>query len=180
MNEQVRDVVKIRPATAADIPSMMRLDQQNPTAAHWTEQQYAQVFHSPGGAERFALVAETDAKSASAEPASHLNSSESNTPEFCSPLAGFLIAQHIAPDWELENIVVSSDLRHKGIAARLLNALVSLARETNSQSVFLEVRESNIAARSFYEKAGFHPTGHRKSYYAGPSEDAVLYRLNLE
>jgi ribosomal-protein-alanine N-acetyltransferase len=42
--------------------------------------------------------------------------------------------------------------------------------------VFLEVRESNSAARTLYEKAGFEATGLRKSYYANPVEDAVLYR----
>jgi ribosomal-protein-alanine N-acetyltransferase len=45
--------------------------------------------------------------------------------------------------------------------------------------VFLEVRESNAAARCFYEKAGFVQTGRRKSYYTDPAEDAVLYRYDL-
>ena len=45
--------------------------------------------------------------------------------------------------------------------------------------MFLEVRESNIAARKLYEKAGFEPTGRRKSYYTDPLEDALLYRRSL-
>jgi ribosomal-protein-alanine N-acetyltransferase len=60
-----------------------------------------------------------------------------------------------------------------------MDALLSAARETNSDSVFLEVRESNVAARSLYEKAGFEQEGRRKSYYTNPMEDAVLYRLIL-
>jgi len=171
VNEQLRDAVKIRPARVADIPSMMRLDRQSPTAAHWTEQQYAQAFQSPGGsAGRIALVAEMTLDVAPLE---------SSKVEQGIALAGFLVAQHIAPEWELENIVVDPELRNKAIGARLLNKLIARAGETNSLSVFLEVRESNAAARRFYEKAGFEPTGRRKSYYVDPVEDAILYRRTM-
>jgi ribosomal-protein-alanine N-acetyltransferase len=61
-----------------------------------------------------------------------------------------------------------------------LGALLAAARETNSSSVFLEVRESNAPARNLYEKAGFEQTGRRKSYYADPAENAILYRFSLE
>ena len=54
-------------------------------------------------------------------------------------------------------------------------ALLVRTQNTNSESVFLEVRESNSAARSLYEKLGFQQTGRRKSYYANPIEDAILY-----
>jgi len=58
----------------------------------------------------------------------------------------------------------------------LLGTLMATARETHSDSVFLEVRESNTVARRLYEKAGFQETGRRKSYYTNPTEDAILYR----
>jgi ribosomal-protein-alanine N-acetyltransferase len=45
--------------------------------------------------------------------------------------------------------------------------------------VYLEVRESNRAARSLYVKCAFIESGHRKSYYSEPEEDAVLYRLDF-
>ena len=96
-----------------------------------------------------------------------------------SGVVGFLIARHLAPEWELENIVVAHIARRKGLGKLLLNALLSAARETNSDSVFLEVRESNAAARTLYEKAGFEQTGRRKTYYTNPTEDAVLYRGTL-
>lgn len=92
---------------------------------------------------------------------------------------GFLVARYIAPDWELENIVVDPNARRRGLGKHLLDALLAKARETNSESVFLEVRESNGSARALYESAGFHQTGRRKSYYSGPAEDAILYRLTL-
>jgi [ribosomal protein S18]-alanine N-acetyltransferase len=56
-----------------------------------------------------------------------------------------------------------------------LAELFNRARATGSESVVLEVRESNHSARKFYEKWGFEETGHRKRYYSHPVEDAVLY-----
>jgi len=60
-----------------------------------------------------------------------------------------------------------------------MEALLVQARQTNSDAVFLEVRESNTAARRLYQKLGFEETGRRKSYYSNPVEDAVLYTRHL-
>ena len=94
-------------------------------------------------------------------------------------LAALLVARHITPDWELENIVVAPDARRRGLGKRLLEALLAHAHETNSESVFLEVRESNAAARALYDWAGFQIAGIRKSYYVNPLEAAVLYRREV-
>lgn len=95
-------------------------------------------------------------------------------------MVGFLVAHQIAGEWELENIVVEEAEQRKGIGTGLLTGLISKARATNSEAVFLEVRASNLAARALYEAAGFRQSGLRKSYYANPLEDAVLYRLDLD
>jgi len=79
----------------------------------------------------------------------------------------------------LENIVVSPLFRREGIGRRLLEELLSRARESGGDALFLEVRESNTAARSLYEQAGFQLTGRRKNYYKDPREDGILYRRNL-
>jgi ribosomal-protein-alanine N-acetyltransferase len=157
----------IRPATPADIPAIMELERACATAAHWTEEQYWKAF-DPAGVQRLVLVAETPYS------APH----ESARTE-AGGLQGFLVARHLAAEWELENIVVASSVRRMRLGQRLLDALLTAARETNSSSVFLEVRESNASARSFYEKAGFKQTGRRKSYYANPAEDAVVYGASL-
>jgi ribosomal-protein-alanine N-acetyltransferase len=153
--------VKIRKATVDDIPLMIELDRTSATSAHWTEPQYRGLL-SP---ERLVLVASND-------EAPH-------APIIKENLLGFIVALHIAPDWELENIIVLLGARRMGIGKRLLDALLASARKTNSEAVFLEVRESNEAARLFYEKSGFIQSGRRKSYYSNPLEDAVLYRLAL-
>ncbi len=149
--------MQIRSATLADIPSILQLERQSATAGHWTEEQYRQAFQR-GGAARLVLVGAEDSETS---------------------LAGFLTAQHVPPEWELENIVVAPIARRKGLGKRLLNELLAAAKKTNSTAVFLEVRESNVPARTLYEKTGFEQSGRRKSYYTNPSEDAILYRLSL-
>jgi ribosomal-protein-alanine N-acetyltransferase len=94
-------------------------------------------------------------------------------------LAGFLVARYLPPEWELENIVVAPAVRRMGIGRQLMDALVVQGRQTNGTAIFLEVRESNTAARGLYERLGFMETGRRKAYYANPSEDAVLYSKTL-
>lgn len=159
--------MQIRRASTADISSIMKLEQQSGTAGHWNEQQYRQAFQT-GGATRLVLAAEElllspDQKATSGE----------------TTLLGFLVALHIPPEWELENIVVAPSVRRKGLGKRFLAALVAAAKETHSSAVFLEVRESNAAARTLYETEGFELTGRRKFYYTNPGEDAVLYRRIL-
>ena len=160
----------IRLATAADIPSVMNLERSS-TASHWSEQQYQQLF-PPGvdGPERLVLIAE-------ASPSDISTPDQRKTAD--ARILGFLVAHHICPEWELENIVVAPSARRNGLGNRLLNALLTRAKETNSDSIFLEVRESNAAARALYERAGFEQTGRRKAYYTAPDEDAILYRLPL-
>ncbi len=154
------DAITIREATAHHIFYMMNLERRCGTAAHWSEKQYQNLFHQEGGSTaRIALIARRDGP----EP----------------ELLGFLIARNVAPEWELENIVVAPEVRGKGIGTRLIEELQTRAKQTNSDSVFLEVRESNTAARVLYEKLGFEQSGRRKSYYANPLEDAVLYRKTL-
>lgn len=156
--------MKIRKATAADIRSMMDMAAESATAAHWTERQYKDLISPAAQVDRLAVVAEGSPVSDPAMPAERL--------------LGFLIARFQAPECELENIVVSRAAQRKGIGSQLLHALLRVAYETNCESVFLEVRDSNQAGRAFYEKLGFKMEGRRKSYYFDPDEDAILYRLS--
>src|SRR5271165_2071533 len=144
----------------------MNLERSCATAAHWSEQQYGQLFDLGGNDPKsLVLVAEGESNEPSGSP--------TMTAE--RPPLGFLVARFGAGEWELENIVVSPFLRRKGLGLQLLNMLLTHASETNAASVFLEVRQSNAVARALYQRAGFRETGRRKSYYTNPQEDAVLY-----
>lgn len=158
--------MKIRNATTEDIASIIDLERTSASAAHWSEPQYRKLFSAPaGGVQNLVLVAEA--------ATSDLLLSGS------ASLLGFLVARQIPPEWELENIVVTPSARRNRIGQQLVKALLDAARQAKSQAILLEVRESNAAARSFYEKAGFRPSGRRKGYYKAPVEDAILYRCDL-
>lgn len=152
----------MRLATIADVRDILNLDRQSASASHWSEEQYEQSIRSAADETygRLVLVAHQAAQNKLA-------------------VRGFLVARHLSPEWELENIVVSSACQRQGIGRSLLEALVTQARETCSDAIFLEVRESNAPARALYDSAGFRQTGRRKSYYTNPLEDAILYRLDL-
>lgn len=153
---------EVRRATSADVPAITELTHKSSTAAHWTEGQYAAAIQPADGPfDRLVLVAR--------------EVSDQET----SPVLGFVVARHLRPEWELENIVVSPASQRQGIGRRLLRSLLARAIETASEAIFLEVRASNEAARSLYQSAGFCQTGLRRFYYSNPSEDAILYRLTL-
>jgi ribosomal-protein-alanine N-acetyltransferase len=142
----------IRPATAADIPAMMALEKHAATAAHWTQAQYESVL----AAKNVVLVLEEE-----------------------SSLAGFLVGRDLGSEWEIENVAVAGAARRRGLGTRLVGEFLSHARSQGMQSVYLEVRESNRAARLLYEKWAFVESGRRRGYYRDPEEDAVVYRLDF-
>jgi len=152
----------MRNATADDIPAMIRLERGCPSAAHWSEQQYAGFLDPGSGHYRLAILTEDPQDVAEG-----------------SLLLGFLVAHPAPPDWELENIVVALEARGKGIGTGLMKELLARAQQSGGESVVLEVRESNKAARALYKKLGFQESGRRKSYYSNPLEDALLYARQL-
>jgi ribosomal-protein-alanine acetyltransferase len=163
----IHTLVFIRPALISDVTPLIELERTSPTAAHWTEQQYAQLFETiENRPERLVLVITSSEQAA-----------EQSTTE--PQILGFLVARHVASEWELENIVIASRAQRKGLGTQLLQALLDHAKRADSDSIFLEVRESNAGARALYESTRFLQTGRRQSYYANPSEDAILYRYDL-
>jgi [ribosomal protein S18]-alanine N-acetyltransferase len=147
--------LSIRAATVADLPAMMQLEKRAATAAHWSAEQYEALFRAsaPG---RAALIMREE-----------------------SGLQGFVIARVVGEEWEIENIAVAGPSRRRGLGTRLLGELLDSARAKGAAAVFLEVRESNQAARALYEKWAFRESGRRPRYYKGPAEDAILYRLDF-
>lgn len=80
---------------------------------------------------------------------------------------------------EITNIAVSPGYRRRGIAKALLTALIAEAKERGTGRILLEVRMSNLPARTLYESLGFVCDGVRKRYYRDPVEDAILMSLPL-
>jgi ribosomal-protein-alanine N-acetyltransferase len=147
--------LRIRLATAADIPAMMMLEKHAATAAHWSEEQYRTALSSEVPS-RVGLIVEDEAG-----------------------VQGFIVGRGLDAEWEIENIAVAGPTRRRGLGTRLLGEFLDLARGRGALAVFLEVRESNLAARRLYEKAAFVESGRRKRYYREPEEDAIVFRLEF-
>jgi ribosomal-protein-alanine N-acetyltransferase len=99
--------------------------------------------------------------------------------EIDQAVRGFLAACTIATEAEILNLCVDSQNRRTGHASSLLQAALTEFQHLRVKSIFLEVRETNHAAISFYEKHAFSSTGRRRAYYTDPTEDAVLMRKEL-
>jgi len=111
--------------------------------------------------------------------ASHDHSRPTLVSEGDFGVEGFLFARLVAGQCEIESIVVAAKVQRKGIGCGLMRTLLAMLRVQTIKRVFLEVRESNTAARGLYEKCGFAVVGRRKKYYRDPAEDALLYTLEL-
>jgi len=94
-------------------------------------------------------------------------------------IVGFIVALIAADELEILNLAVNPMVRRKGIATHLLAEALHEARNRATRGAFLEVRESNRAARAFYQSQGFRETGRRKGYYSQPCEDALLLSLTF-
>ena len=56
----------------------------------------------------------------------------------------------------------------------LMKEMEERGRQKDVTIFFLEVRESNDAARRLYEKMGYEQIGVRKNFYEKPAENAII------
>jgi len=72
-------------------------------------------------------------------------------------------------EFEILNLAVAPEARRQGLA----RALIEEALRRGGRW-FLEVRESNAAARALYGSVGFREAGERRGYYSDPPEKAIV------
>jgi len=137
----------------------MAIEKDAATAAHWTIGHYRDMFSEKGPPRTVLVLVDEN--------------------ENQKGVHGFLVGRSVGKEWELENVVVAEASRRQGWGARLLHEFLDCARNRAGEAVFLEVRQSNQAARRLYEKSGFEEKGRRKLYHKAPDEDAITYALNL-
>lgn len=142
----------IRCAALADVPALVAIEQQASAAPRWTPEQYSNLV--TGG---IILVAED-----------------------AGLLCGFICAKAISGEWEIENLVVAAEFQRRGIADQLMRALIQQAQNGLASALLLEVRESNLPARTLYEKHKFREVGRRRMYYRDSPEDAILYTRRFD
>ena len=141
--------VKVRPYQPADSEAIYEICRQSPEAAQWPKESYEQA-RSPG---QIVLIAERYAQ-----------------------VCGFLVFRIAGGEAEILNTAVDRTYRRKGTGTLLLKTAISEAQAHKVKSIYLEVRESNSAAISFYGRHGFAKTAERRGYYSAPTENAVVMK----
>lgn len=140
----------IRPAAEPDIPKIIEIERSS-YADPWEESLFIEALGAAG---------------------KHLFVDEER-----NELAGYIVFEPVLDEGHITNLAVDKKYRGRGIAAELLNKVLDLAGKLNVKSIFLEVRESNVAAKKLYSKFGFKEIGRRKSYYSAANEDALVLML---
>lgn len=139
----------LRTATLADVDAVLEIERAC-FSDPWTRESFASVARRP---EVIFRVAELD-----------------------GVVAGYLVAWFAADEGELANVAVAAGMRGRGVGASLVDALLADAVAQGVNAVYLEVRESNHAARALYASRGFADVGRRRHYYRRPVEDALVLR----
>ena len=154
MTVRARSDVIVRPATAQDLAEVTALERRC-YSDPWPASAFASL---PGNSQVSFVVARQPTDGA---------------------LIGFAIAWFVLDEGELANLAVAPEVRRKGIGRILLEMIIDDAQSRRIGQLFLEVRESNVAARSLYAGESFLEIGRRKHYYRKPPEDALILRRDL-
>jgi [ribosomal protein S18]-alanine N-acetyltransferase len=150
-----RSIVTIEPALFGDLGAIAELERA--------------AFADPWSLASFQSVL--------TEPAAYVATARENEGD---PIAGYVVAWFAADEGEIANLAVREPTRRRGIGAALLDAALSEAGRRGAANMYLEVRESNEAARALYASRGFEEVGRRKKYYRHPVEDAIVLRWALK
>lgn len=143
---------RIRPMDEADLPAVMRIE--------------VEAFSTPWKETTFrSLLSRTD--------------TDMFVAELDGRLAGYAACWTVIDQSELGNVAVAGNARGRGLGGALVDVVVERVKERGATECFLEVRESNAAAQSIYRQRGFTVVGKRRSYYAKPTEDALVMRLRI-
>ena len=70
-----------------------------------------------------------------------------------SKLVGYIFGYTVLNDLYITNICIDPEFLKRKLASKLLKNLFNEAKSFNVNSIFLEVRKSNFAAKSLYKKS---------------------------
>lgn len=139
---------KLREARAADVTVLAGIEVEA-FSDPWSTSAFTDVLHMP-----------------SARTTVMVNTSD-------VPVA-YCVLMTAADQGEIANLAVTKRAHRLGLGAKLLADALDFARARLVVAVYLEVRESNAAARALYRSKDFREIGRRKGYYQRPPEDALV------
>lgn len=142
---------RVRACQDEDLKELRAILEASPEAATWSTRGLQEAFRSHGA---YFLIGRYD-----------------------DEIAGFISGRRVADEAEIWNLAIRPENRRQGLGRKLVETLVEIFRGEGVNQVFLEVRQSNLNAISFYEKLGFRQVGRREGYYREPEEAAIVLAL---
>ena len=142
----------IRPATAADVDAIARLEQENLGDDAWSRALVEEGVAGELPTVRYLVAQEGD------------------------DVVGHAVVSVVADISELQRIAVDPFHRRHGLATGLLDEVVVLARDEGADRLLLEVREDNHGAIGFYAARGFVEIDRRPRYYRDGGTAVVMCR----
>jgi len=138
--------IKVRPMTEADLDRVLAIETAS-FSAPWTRDHFVNELKTGHSFPYVAVVSDV--------------------------VVGYLCLLVLFEEAQILDIAVDPNQRGRGIARMLMDHAISVARENAAELLSLEVRISNVAAITLYDRCGFVRTGLRQKYYEG-REDAIL------
>ena len=136
-----------------DLPTILKLEEQLFTST-WKEDDFLYELHENPFSKLF--VWEEDDK-----------------------IIGYMCIWIIFEQAQLTNIAVDKAYQGKGYGRKLLLEGIAIAQDAGCEVMTLEVRPSNIAAKSLYASCGFEKVTVKKDYYQDNHEDADVMMKGL-
>lgn len=155
----MRAAWRLRAAAVEDVDAVLDLQRATPELPQWGRSVWEQLLRACGeasaevGRRRAVFVIEA-----------------------ACDVVGVIVVGLTAGVAEIESVAVAEAWRRCGLARALCRQGIAWAEAAHAESIELEVRASNEAARTLYEGLGFAEQGRRRGYYHDPVEDAVLMR----
>lgn len=163
--------VAFREATLEDVPAIVAIERQA-FSDPWSARSFRELVKRPE------IVFEVAVADRETVPVGEKSGTETST-DAAHLVVGFAIIYLADFEGDLANLATAGTVRGRGVGRRLLYHMLGVARGRGMRITFLEVRESNIAARALYESSGFMEVGRRSKYYERPVEDALILRREL-
>ena len=135
-----------------DLPHVLEIERTS-FPSPWTEAAFLQEIHKHYA---FSQVAEAGQK-----------------------VIAYICVNYLLDEGHILNLAVHPGFRRQGIATVLMKDALDTLEKKGCRFLYLEVRVSNLAARTFYERFGFSVVAFRKRYYISPEEDAALMTLEI-
>ncbi len=97
-------------------------------------------------------------------------------------MLAFCIVSTAVGESTVLNLCIDPVIRKQGLGRKFMLHVIENARAKKAESVFLEVRPSNVGAIALYESMGFNEIGVRPGYYKtenGEREDALMMAFTI-